>query len=57
MIKFFGESYAEFKKVDWPSKEETIRLTGFVISASLLVGLFVAGIDYIFKELLSIYLG
>lgn len=57
MIKFFGESYAEFKKVDWPSKEETIRLTGFVISASLLVGLFVAGIDYIFKELLGIYLG
>lgn len=57
MINFFGESYAEFKKVDWPSKEETIRLTGFVIGASLLVGLFVAGIDYIFKELLSIYLG
>jgi preprotein translocase SecE subunit len=56
MINFISESLTEFKKVEWPDKEETARLTGYVISASLLVGLFVAGLDFAFKELLSLYI-
>lgn len=56
MLNFFQESYTEFKKVEWPTREETVRLTGYVIGASLLVGLFVTGLDYAFKELLSLYL-
>lgn len=56
MIKFLEESYTEFKKVDWPDRQETIRLTGYVVGASLVVGLFVTGIDFLFKELLSLYI-
>lgn len=52
MIKFLEESYTEFKKVEWPTREETIRLTGYVISASLFVGLIVTGLDFVFKEFL-----
>jgi len=55
MTAFFGfikESYQELKKVSWPTKKQTLRLTGFVIGVSVLVGLYVSGLDYIFKEFL-----
>jgi preprotein translocase SecE subunit len=50
LIEFFGKSKAEFKKVEWPTKKQTIRLTGFVIGVSFGIGLIVMGMDYIFKE-------
>ncbi|MFA6981821.1 MAG: preprotein translocase subunit SecE [Patescibacteria group bacterium] len=54
MASFFKEAVAEFKKVEWPSKKETIRLTGTLIGVSLSVGLFVLALDYIFKQSLSL---
>jgi len=50
LIRFFKSSKEEFKKVEWPSKKETIRLTACVIGVSFGIGLFVLGLDYIFKE-------
>ena len=50
LIEFFNKSKVEFKKVEWPSRKETIRLTGFVIGVSFGVGLVVLGMDYVFKE-------
>ncbi|HEX7542539.1 MAG TPA: preprotein translocase subunit SecE [Patescibacteria group bacterium] len=35
----------EMKKVSWPSKQETIRLTTIVIIVSLIIGLYVGIID------------
>jgi len=51
--KFVLEAYAEFKKVSWPSKEKTIRLTAYVIGVSLGVAVLVWGIDLLLKEGLS----
>lgn len=51
--RFILESVVELKKVHWPTKQETIRLTGYVIGVSLGVGLLVALFDYLFKELLT----
>jgi len=50
LIEFLGKSKAEFKKVEWPSKKETIRLTAYVIGVSFGVGIIVLGMDYVFKE-------
>ena len=50
---FLGDAYSEFKKVAWPSKKQTIRLTGFVLGVSLGVALYVWGIDVGLTELLS----
>jgi len=54
--EFILESIAELKKIQWPTKQETIRLTGYVIGVSLGVGLLIALFDYVFKELLTLIL-
>lgn len=50
----FVDSYEEIKRVKWPNKQETIRLTAYVIGVSLGVGLFVMLADYLFAELLKL---
>lgn len=54
VIKFVKEAKNELKRVQWPSKKETVRLTVYVIAGSFGVGLFVMLVDYLFKELLGI---
>ncbi len=55
-LNYIKSSYEEMKKVKWPTKDEAIRLTGYVIGVSLAVGLFVTIFDYVFKELLTLIL-
>jgi len=49
--KFFSEVVSELKKVTWPTREETIRLTAAVIIISLAVGFFIGGLDILFVNL------
>ena len=53
---FINESVDELKKIRWPSRKETIRLTGYVIGVSLGVGLFVMFFDYIFSQMVTLLL-
>jgi len=45
--QYFKDSFLELKKVNWPSKKETLRTTFSVIILSLFVALFLGLIDYI----------
>ena len=48
----------ELRKVTWPTRRETIRLTIMVIIVCLVVGIFLGAIDYGFTELVSkVFLG
>lgn len=40
----------ELKKVSWPTKSETIRLTTIVIIVSLIIGLYVGIIDILLAK-------
>lgn len=42
---FAGEIVDELKKVTWPTKKETIRLTTIVIVVSLIIGIYIGIID------------
>ncbi len=53
-LNFFSEVKDELKKVVWPTKDETIRLTGIVIGISVVVALFIGAADYIFTMLLGL---
>jgi len=43
----------ELKKVTWPTKKETIRLTSIVIVISLIIGVYVGIIDVLLAKLLE----
>ena len=53
-VSFIAEVRDELKKVVWPTREEVIRLTGVVILVSLIVGLFLGGIDFLLTKLTEI---
>ncbi|MFA6532524.1 MAG: preprotein translocase subunit SecE [Patescibacteria group bacterium] len=44
----------ELKKVSWPTKAETVRLTTIVIIVSLIIGLYVGIIDILLAKGLEI---
>jgi preprotein translocase subunit SecE len=43
--KFFGDIFSELKKVTWPTREETMRLTVAVCVVAVTIGLILGGID------------
>lgn len=54
--KFINQSIRELKKIEWPNRQETAKLTAYVIGISLGAGLLIMVFDYIFKELLTLIL-
>ena len=56
VVNFVNQTVEELKKIRWPSRKETIRLTGYVIGVSLGVGLFVMFFDYLFAQLVTLLL-
>lgn len=56
VMKFFSQSLEELKKIQWPSKKETVRLTGFVIGVSAFAGLLIMLFDFVFKKLITLLL-
>ena len=47
IFSFLNEVKEELTKVAWPSREQTIRYTVLVIIVTVVVGLFLGGLDYI----------
>lgn len=56
IAKFIKQSTSEFKKIEWPSKKQTIHLTALVIGVSVIVSLYVSGLDYVFTRSIKLIL-
>ena len=56
-FRFVGEAASELRRVTWPTRQETTRLTLMVIAVSGAVGVFLFIVDLVFAELLNILLG
>lgn len=50
---FLRESKQEFKRINWPSRQETVRYTLFVIGFSLVLAVFLGLLDFAFLYLLN----
>jgi len=50
---FVGEVRGELAKVDFPNRQQTWQSTSVVISACVLVGLYLYGLDQVFARLVS----
>jgi preprotein translocase subunit SecE len=53
-ITFGKEAVDEIKKVTWPTRDEIIRLTVAVIAISVIVGVFLGGIDYLITKIFGL---
>ena len=51
--KFFAESRQELRHVNWPTRQEAVRLTSIVIGISLGLALFLGFFDYIFTDIIK----
>ncbi|MDP3899767.1 MAG: preprotein translocase subunit SecE [bacterium] len=54
--KYVADSFHEMKKVTWPTKKETQQYTILVIAISLIVALYLGGLDYIFNFGLNFFI-
>ena len=52
-FRFIGDTIAELKKVVWPTRQETIYLTGLVLIVAAAAGLVLGSIDFGFTELVD----
>jgi len=50
---FLKEARQEFRHVNWPTRNEAMRLTAIVIGISLGLAFFLGAFDFIFKEILQ----
>ena len=53
IINFLKEVRLEIRKVNWPSRDETIRYTLIVVAMSVVVAVYLGGVDLIFTTLLN----
>ncbi len=50
---FFAEARQELRHVNWPTRQEAIRLTLVVVGLSILLAAFLGVFDFIFTYLLQ----
>jgi len=55
-VTFVRQAYDELKQVVWPTRKEIIRLTGIVIILSVIMGLYIGGLDWGFTQAIQFLL-
>jgi preprotein translocase subunit SecE len=53
-VVFLKEVRSELAKVIWPTKNEVIKLTLIVVVISVVIGLYIGGLDFVFTKLTDI---
>ncbi len=54
IVTFLKESWAELKKVVWPTRRQTVRLTLAVLLITFGVAGFTAVLDYFLNQMLNL---
>lgn len=50
---YIGDLRQEFKRINWPSRNEAFRMSGVVIAISLVVAAFLGALDFLFATILE----
>jgi len=53
IILFFQESFAELKKVTWPSREDVLASTKVVLVSTLLIAAVLGLVDFVLFKLVD----
>jgi len=54
--RFFSESRQELRHVNWPTRQEAVRLTSIVIGMSVGLAVFLGAFDYFFTYLIKTFI-
>jgi len=55
IISFIKEARVELRKVNWPTREQTIKYTALVVGLSLVVAIFLGALDYLFEYIIKVF--
>jgi len=53
LITFLKEVKVEMKKVNWPTRQETIKYSLIVVGASAVLAAFLGGLDFVFTSIIN----
>ena len=53
---FFKEVLVEMKRVSWLSRKDVLRYTMIVLGVTIAVAAFLGGLDYIFTEIIKVFI-
>ena len=51
--RYIAESWSELKKVTWPTRVQVRNLTVLVFLISAIIGVFIAGVDFVFFQIIA----
>lgn len=54
VVRYLRDTRAELGKVNWPTREEGMRLTLIVVVVTIVAGIALYGIDFIFGSLIGL---
>jgi preprotein translocase subunit SecE len=56
IVRYFKETRAELRKVNWPTRKEAINLSLIVLGVTLFMSALLGVIDYLFSQFFSLIL-
>ena len=56
-FRFFSQLFEELKKVHWPTRQETVRLSLLVLVVCGVMGAILGGLDFAFMRLITEFIG
>lgn len=55
-VTFLKDVRAELIKVTWPTRQEVVKLTLVVVGVSLVLGVYIGGLDLLFTKITDLLL-
>ena len=53
LVRYFHETRGEIRKVTWPTRQESQRLTAIVLGVTAVMSLFLGILDFAFSNLIQ----
>ncbi|MEI7819138.1 MAG: preprotein translocase subunit SecE [bacterium] len=53
LMRYFTSSYQELRRVIWPTRRQAFFLTGVVLAFSVILAIYLAGFDILFRSALE----
>ncbi|MEX2029743.1 MAG: preprotein translocase subunit SecE [Anaerolineales bacterium] len=56
-VRLVRETVAELRKVNWPTRQEALRMTGIVLVVVGITGALLGFLDFVFARLFALLIG